>query len=163
MIIKTFTKSYEQPLSEHLQNCETLHNIVSLIFHNLLRYDITDLSISGEVQIKDGPLTTGWYKPGSHQRQDVSPMLIWCWANVVDDGPTSNQHWVNVFLFAGITVQAFHQRFPANSWRPPNVYLMLGQRRRRWSSIKSTLVQCVSCFSGSVQLRPDWVEEGVSL
>ena len=59
VIIKTFNKSYEQPLSEHLQNCETLHDIVSFIFHNLLRYDITDLPISGEVQIKDGPLTTG--------------------------------------------------------------------------------------------------------
>ena len=24
------------------------------------------------------------------------PMLGWCWANVVDGGPASNQHWVNV-------------------------------------------------------------------
>ena len=29
--------------------------------------------------------------------EDVHPMWIWCWTSVVDAGPTSNPHRVNVF------------------------------------------------------------------
>ena len=36
-----------------------------------------------------------------HQTQDVDLMLIWCWANVVDGGATSNQHWFNVSCLLG--------------------------------------------------------------
>ena len=27
----------------------------------------------------------------------IAPMLVYCWASVVDGGPTLNQHWVDVF------------------------------------------------------------------
>ena len=32
----------------------------------------------------------------TQQTPDVHPMLGWCWASVVDGGPTSTQHWGNV-------------------------------------------------------------------
>ena len=34
--------------------------------------------------------------PITQQTRDIDPMLVQCWASVVDDGPTLNQHWVNV-------------------------------------------------------------------
>ena len=38
----------------------------------------------------------------SQQTRDVLPMLVYCWASVVDDGPTLNQHWLNVSCLLGI-------------------------------------------------------------
>ena len=32
----------------------------------------------------------------SQQTGDVGPALVYCWATVVDDGPTANQRWANV-------------------------------------------------------------------
>ena len=32
----------------------------------------------------------------SQRARDVDPMLVYCWATVVDGGPTISQHWVNV-------------------------------------------------------------------
>ena len=31
---------------------------------------------------------------GAEQTREVDPMLAHCWADVVDGGPTENQHWV---------------------------------------------------------------------
>ena len=36
------------------------------------------------------------YKVSTQKTQDIDSMLVQCWASVVDDGPTLNQHWVNV-------------------------------------------------------------------
>ena len=32
----------------------------------------------------------------SKQSRDIEPMSVYCWAGVVDAGPTFNQHWVDV-------------------------------------------------------------------
>ena len=49
--------------------------------------------------------------------------------------------------FQLITGNRLYQRFlPVNTRRYPFVDLMLGQRRRRWISIKSTLGQCFVCL-----------------
>ena len=37
----------------------------------------------------------------TQQTRDAGPMLVWCWANVVDGGPTSNQHWPSVSCLLG--------------------------------------------------------------
>ena len=31
----------------------------------------------------------------SQQTRDIRPLLLQCWANVVDGGPTLNQHWLD--------------------------------------------------------------------
>ena len=35
------------------------------------------------------------------QTRDVDPMLVHCWVDVVDGGPTVNQHWVSVSYLLG--------------------------------------------------------------
>ena len=40
------------------------------------------------------------------QTRDIEPMLVQYWADVVDGGPTSNQHWLNVSCFLGIFCRA---------------------------------------------------------
>ena len=35
------------------------------------------------------------------QTRGVGPMLSWCWASVVDDGPTPAQHWANALCLLG--------------------------------------------------------------
>ena len=37
----------------------------------------------------------------SQQTWDVWPTLVYCWANLVDGGPTVNQRWANVSCFLG--------------------------------------------------------------
>ena len=41
------------------------------------------------------------YRYISQQTRGVGPMLGWCWASVVDDGPTSSQHWANASCLPG--------------------------------------------------------------
>ena len=45
-----------------------------------------------------------------HQTRDVEPVLVWCWASVVDGGPIINQHWLNVSCLLG-----FHLYWPLQS------------------------------------------------
>ena len=52
----------------------------------------------------------------SQRPQHIEPMLILCWPCVADGGSASNEHWFHV-----------------------NIDLLLGQRRRRWTNIKSKL------------------------
>ena len=40
----------------------------------------------------------------SQQTQDVESMLVYCWSNVVDGGPTLNQYWFNVLCLLGYRV-----------------------------------------------------------
>ena len=37
----------------------------------------------------------------TQQTQCAEPMLGWCWPNVCDAGPTSDQHWANASWFLG--------------------------------------------------------------
>ena len=60
----------------------------------------------------------------TQQTRDIEPMLVQCWASVVDDGPALNQHWVNVSCLLGDTSPGdeilictwvtFIQYFPCN-------------------------------------------------
>ena len=55
----------------------------------------TDMSTSH----KTHSFTQCWINVGPG---DIEPMLISGWTNVVDNGPSLNQHWVNVFnIYAG--------------------------------------------------------------
>ena len=60
-----------------------------------------------------------------------NPMLVGCWANAADVGPTFDQHWGNFscLLLAGI-LSCYN--FLYYIW-------MLGQRRRRWTNIRPIL------------------------
>ena len=37
----------------------------------------------------------------TQQAREIDPILVWCWANVVDGGPTPIQHWLNVWCLLG--------------------------------------------------------------
>ena len=41
----------------------------------------------------------------SQQTQHINPMLVWCWASVVNAGPTLDCHWVQFLPFAGFICQ----------------------------------------------------------
>ena len=62
-------------------------------------------------------------------------------------------------LRSRLTVMPCCCEFPANTIHWNNVGLMLGQRRRRWFNVKTTLFQCI-VFPG---LTGQWVSEHVSL
>ena len=86
----------------------------------------------------------------TQQTQDIDPMLVQCWASVVDGGPTLDQHWVDVLCLLGIyQTKSRAARIYLSSKRTHwnNVGLMLGQRCRRWANVKPTLFQCV-LFAG---------------
>ena len=72
----------------------------------------------------------------TQQTRRVGPMLGWCWASVVDDGPASAQHWANASSLVGtvlavlgikgggprvvVSTAAFHAgvRFPVSAvWK----------------------------------------------
>ena len=40
--------------------------------------------------------------PADTRVQDVESMLVLCWSNVVDGGPTVNQHWYNILCLLDI-------------------------------------------------------------
>ena len=73
-----------------------------------------------------------------------------CWTSVEDVGPTLYKCYTNVLCLLG------QEDFLSNIVHLFNVGSMLGQRRRRWPNIKTTLDQCpvqvVSCnqFSGHI-------------
>ena len=48
------------------------------------------------VSPRNAQISSEW--PSTHI-QDADPILIWCWASVVEGGPTSNQYWANVLYF----------------------------------------------------------------
>ena len=41
------------------------------------------------------------YDLPTQQTRDIEPLLIQCWASVVDGGPTLNQQWLNVACLLG--------------------------------------------------------------
>ena len=47
--------------------------------------------------LADDPRIAKWKRSTTaEQTRDIEPMLDQCWADVVDGGPTLNQHWFNV-------------------------------------------------------------------
>ena len=60
-----------------------------------------------------------------------------CWTNVEDVGPTLYKCYTNVLCLLGRGLSLKHCRLHLF-----NVGSMLGQRRRRWPSIKTALDQC---------------------
>ena len=38
----------------------------------------------------------------AQQTRSVVPMMSWCWASVVDDGPTPAHHWANASCLLGL-------------------------------------------------------------
>ena len=48
-----------------------------------------------------------------HQTPHVHPMLFWWWADIVDGGPTSKQHWVSVCCFLDEALSLISTLLPA--------------------------------------------------
>ena len=71
---------------------------------------------------------------------DIEPLLGWCWADVVDGGPASSQHWFNVWCFLG-TLHVYNQCLSQQRWS--NVGWMLGQSCRQWTNVWTALAQCL--------------------
>ena len=103
--------------------------------------------------------------------ENVDPMLAQCWATVRDGGPTLNQHRVRSCYTLCLDSQGSHITRDVH----PNVGTKLGQRRRRWASIVSTLVECfvfavmvrfsfayrcVNTGPSSQTLTPHWANAG---
>ena len=61
-------------------------------------YIILYIYSSGVIfQITQFKITFPHFTAGaSQQTQDIEPIMVWCWPNVYDAGPTSNQHRFNV-------------------------------------------------------------------
>ena len=60
-------------------------------------------------------------KPSDQQTRDIEPLLVHCWASVVDGEPTMNQQWLNVSCLLGV-----YQKKPRYL---TSVGLVLGQNR----------------------------------
>ena len=55
--------------------------------------------------------------------QDVDPVLVYCWPNFCDAGPTANQHWVNMSCLLGLGAPHIP---PSQTGDPILVYLGFG-------------------------------------
>ena len=77
------------------------------------------------------PLNMNGCLPLSQQTQDIHPMLVRCWASVVDGGPALNQHWVNVSCFL-----CYHPR--------ASVPLLQCERMPRSSLCAKSITVCLS-------------------
>ena len=59
-----------------------------------------------------------------HPSNGVQPMLVQCWATVVDGGPTLNQHWLDTSYLLGILFYAKESNIKRTISTPtfPNSY-----------------------------------------
>ena len=71
-------------------------------------------------------------------------LLTMMFFSVVDGGPALKHHWVNVSCLWGILTIYFFLLANSRHWH--NDVLMLGQRRRRRPSIKTTLWRCLLLY-----------------
>ena len=55
-------------------------------------------------------LTSHHIMPYPQQTRHVEPMLVQCWADVVDGGPTLTQNWFNVSSLL-VSLPANHARY----------------------------------------------------
>ena len=60
----------------------------------------------------------------TQQTEDAVPMLVLCWAIVIDGGPTINQHYFNVCWVRTILGQVINYSIPDKSFRSSNQYLI---------------------------------------
>ena len=68
----------------------------------------------------------------SQKTRHVDPMLGYCWPSVEGGGPSLAQQWVNVSCLLGTK----HDHL--------NVVLKLDLHQRRWTNIKTSLIQHVN-------------------
>ena len=97
----------------------------------------------------DGCTTT--YLTGgelSHQKRDVHPVLIQCWATVCDAGPTLNLHRVNVPLECHCSVLYLHTN---TDWEMTQCWFYVGPSSatlaQHWTNIR---YENVTVFTTSV-------------
>ena len=80
----------------------------------------------------------------SLQTRYIEPMLSWCWPSVVDDGPTSTQHWLNVSCLLGsqfVHILMIHWLVSGFEWSQPSNHDTLTQCWFRVSPTSETLGQ----------------------
>ena len=76
----------------------------------------------------------------SQLTRDIEPMLGWCWASVVDGGPTSAQHWLNVSCLLGLALQYLIQTLSARrptldvNIKSPRTIKIINIRSAFWSA-----------------------------
>ena len=60
----------------------------------------------------------------SQQTPAVGPILVWCWPSVVDDGPTSAQHWENASCLLDTYYTLCYLRLCDRHWLMSNYYVL---------------------------------------
>ena len=88
----------------------------------------------------------------SHQKGDVDPMLVYCWASVSDAGPTLNQHSVSVsclpeclcvvFIVKDSGIGCLSSFSVTVAPQPPQSLLEWGIQSQPMRDIQPLLVQC---------------------
>ena len=81
----------------------------------------------------------------SRLTQDIRPMLVWCWASVVDADPTWNQHWVNVLCLLGYWICAFCLS-----------YLVISSLPARLPACLSSLTENIKYYTSACSLNSGW-------
>ena len=88
----------------------------------------------------------------SRWQRAIRPLLVLCWANVVDGGPTLNQQWLNVLCLLHchhcywVTITPPHQwKWNESGFRPPLCTYRLNWARRTswgwWDDWDDTVLQ----------------------
>ena len=104
---------------------------------------LTELGSAVKLTFHGSPNDPCKYSLAFQQTRKVHPMLVQCWASVVDGGPTLNRHWVNVS--SSLASNASRSLRASQQTRDvvTDVVSMLDKRHRRWSNIETTLSHCV--------------------
>ena len=132
--------------SRHLRVCQCFSDGPHLDFYGLLsllssRFKACSLVLLHESQMTG--ITWSCHKILPAPLRYVGPMLIQCWASVVDGGSTLDQHRANLLCILNITITftihccatpAFLTSIPADTRRWINAGLTLVQRRGRYTS-----------------------------
>ena len=107
-------------------------------------------------------------KPGSQQTRDAKTMLARYWPEIVDGGPTSTQHRINVLCLPGCQIQLeYHDKTLAiltcprgSAMTRASELLQYRCARRCWVNIREDVIQCRAstrqasrAISGEVELR----------
>ena len=64
------------------------------------------------------------------------------------------QPWMQILVWQD-PLSGLRGHYPANMILRPSVVLMLGQRRRRWPNIKTTLDQCIVFATAALKIKSD--------
>ena len=103
--------------------------------------------------IQDNVLRNHRDRIRTQQTRDIAPMLIQCWAGVVDGGPILNQHWCNVSCLLGRTQQK--RGIGPNDMVPrePKWLAMYWRRKRRniWGNIPEISLNIRWCIRGKIR------------